>query len=528
MSAPKAFSRNPSEPTTSRSAMNWLLGLDIGTTTIKAAAYDPQVGRVVCTAVRPTPVVHPAPDLAEHDPESLWQAAADCLCEVVAQGEGQMLRGLAIASLAEAGLPLDATMQPLHPIIAWWDQRSEPQAAWWDSQIGADALYAITGQRVSPSFGVTKWLWIREHWPDVAARTVKWLSVPDYLLWRLTGAEVTDYSIASRTLLFDQQKLAWSEELLRLAGLRADQLPQPRPSGASVGAVTRSAAKATGLPAGLPCVLGGHDHLCASLAAGAHRPGVAVDSSGTAQAVVVVMPAFHTSPAAAAGGFACYAHVVPGQYAFKAGMKLAGGAAEWLARRLSGPEVLRGELPYEALAAEAGRGLGLRAGPLWLPHLIGSGTPEGDRHSLAALVGVRAEHDSGDLYRGLLESLALWLRHNVEEMAALTGQAVSDVVLLGGTTRLGLLSQLKADCLGLAVVVPELPEAAATGAALLAGLGAGVFPSLDLATASLRHGRTTIKPDAGRVEWYDRLYRQVYRRLYTDLREINHALAGFT
>ncbi len=507
--------------------MTWLLGLDVGTTAIKVAAYDPEVGRVACVSARPTPTSHPEPGFATHDPEALWQAVTGCLREVLAQRGSQPLEGLAIASLAEAGLPLDARMRPLYPIIAWYDRRSEPQAAWWDSQVHAGALHAITGQRVSPSFGVTKWLWIREHWPGVAQCTARWLSVPDYLLWRLTGAQVTDYSIASRTLLFDQRRLAWSDELLRLAGLSADQLPQPRPSGTLAGAVTATAAETTGLPEGLPCVLGGHDHLCASLAAGAYRPGAVVDSSGTAQAVLAVLPAFHTSRSAAAGGFACYAHVVPGQYVLKAGMKLAGGAVEWLLRQLAGPDVPSDELPYEALCLEAARGIGLRAGPLWLPHLIGSGTPEGDRHSLAALVGVRAEHERGDLFRGLLESLALWLRHNLGEMGKLTGQSAGEVVLLGGAVRLRLLSQLKADCLGLPVVVPELPEAAATGAALLAGVGTGVFPSLDFAAASLRYGRSTLEPDSGRVQWYDRLYSQVYRRLYTDLQEVNHTLAGF-
>jgi len=162
--------------------------------------------------------------------------------------------------------------------------------------------------------------------------------------------------------------------------------------------------------------------------------------------------------------------------------------------------------------------------PLWLPHLIGSGTPEGDRFSRAALVGVRAEHDQGDLFRALLESLACWLRHNLEHMQAITGQAPDAVILLGGTARLPLLSQLKADVLGLPIVVPELPEGAAMGAALLAGLGSGVFADPCQALASLRYGRATFEPDRARTAWYDRLYRDVYRRLYATLTDINHTL----
>ncbi len=501
-----------------------LIGLDLGTTTIKAVAYDPATGRVVATAARPPPVHHPADDRSEHDPEALWQAAAGCLRDLSGQTAGRAIAGLAIASFAEAGLPLDAAMQPLYPIIAWYDRRSEPQAAWLDAQIGQDALHAITGQRVSPSFGVTKWLWIRAHHPDLAAGTALWLSASDYLLWRLSGVVATDYTIASRTLLLDQAALDWSPELLALTGLTRAQLPRPYASGSFTSGLAAAAARATGLPAGTPCFLGGHDHVCAALAAGAWRPGALVDSTGTAQAVLSVLPGFYTGSAAARGGFACYHHVAPDAYVLKAGLKLAGGAVEWLARLLAGSPA-GADLPYAALEAEAEMGIGKANGPLWLPHLIGSGTPEGDRFSLAAAVGLRPEHTRGDLFRGLLESLAFWLRHNVAAMTALTGQTPNEVILLGGVTRLRLLSQLKADCLNLPVSEPELMEAAATGAALLAGVGAGVFPDMATACASVQADRRVFTPDPARVAHYARLY-ESYVSLYPSLKPIHHGLGS--
>ncbi len=259
------------------------------------------------------------------------------------------------------------------------------------------------------------------------------------------------------------------------------------------------------------------------MAAGAWRPGALVDSTGTAQAVLSVLPAFYTGPAAARGGFACYHHVAPGAYVLKAGMKLAGGAVEWLARLLAGSPPAGADLPYAALEAEAQIGIGRTNGPLWLPHLIGSGTPEGDRFSLGAAVGLRPEHTRGDLFRGLLESLAFWLRHNVEAMTALTGQTPGEVILLGGVTRLRLLSQLKADCLNLPVIEPEVPEAAATGAALLAGLGAGVFPDLAAACASVQAGRRVFIPDPAHAAHYARLY-ESYMKLYPALSPIHHGL----
>ncbi len=501
--------------------MTFLVGLDIGTTRIKAARYDAELGQVVETASRPTPVERPAPGWSQHDPHTLWQTIASCLREVAMD---HPVAGLGVSSFAEAGLPLDAAGQPLYPIIAWYDRRPEPQAAWWETQLSADALHAITGQRVSPSFGVNKWLWIRDNEPGIAARMAKWLSVPDYVLWRLTGERATDYTIASRTLLFDQQALDWSGQMLNLAGLDARQLPCALPSGTTIGTITPQAAAATGLPTGTPCVLGGHDHLCAALATGAYRPGAVIDSSGTAQALVTLIPNFHTDTFAAQAGYACYAYVVPGQYVLKGGLKAAGGAIEWLARQLAGPDVAPSESFYVTLETAAKSSVGRRAGPLWLPHLIGSGTPEGDRYSRGALVGIQIEHERGDLFRGMLESLAFWLRHNLAEMETLAGQHPRQITLLGGTARLRLQNQIKADVLNLPVTIPHLPEAAATGAALLAGLGTGVFATPASAVDSLSYDSEVLTPDLARVDWYAQLYEKVYRPLYGALCDIHHAM----
>lgn len=505
-----------------------LIGVDIGTSTVKALAYDPGRGEPVALAAQPTPVEHPRPGWSEHDPEALWLTVAACVREVVGQCKGKSFAALGLSSFAEAGLPLAADGTPLYPIIAWYDRRAEPQAAWWEEQLRAEELHAITGQRVSPSFGVNKWLWLRENEPARVEKMSHWLSVPDYILWRLTGERATDYTIASRTLLFDQRLQDWSETMLGLAGLRREQLPMPYPGGTAIGGVTPAAARATGLPVGTPCVLGGHDHLVAAVAAGGYQSGTVIDSSGTAQAVLMFLPGFHTDDALARSGYACYSHVLAGSYVLKAGLKLAGGAVEWLARQLSSAGVSPAELPYEALLAQAEKTAGRRAGPVWLPHFIGSGTPQGDRHSRAALVGLTAEHDQGDIFRALLEALAFWLRHNLEEVSMLTGQPVSEVILLGGTKRLELLTRLKATVLNRPVTVLELPEAAATGAALLAGIGAGLFDGPAEATRSLQDSnRVVVQPEPGWLDWYEHLYQEAYLPLYGLLRDVHHRLGTY-
>ena len=501
--------------------MAYFVGIDLGTTNIKAIVYDAAAGKVVDIASRATPVHHPQPGWSEHDPEEIWRAVAFCLRAVI---KGRPIAGVGISSLAEAGVAMDEDMSPIYPIIAWFDRRTEKQAAWWEAQLTLDEMHAISGQRVSTSFGVTKWMWIRDNLPGAAGRFRRWLSLPDYILWRLTGELATDYTIASRTLLFDQGNRDWSERMLGLAELKKDQLPPVFAGGTIVGKVSEQAYEITGLLQGTPCVLGGQDHLCGALAAGLYQPGLAIDSSGTAQAVLMLLPKFITSPKMAEQTYACYAYVLPDFYTLKGGLKAAGGAIEWVAKQLAGLSPGWNRLPYEQLEALAKTGVGKRAGPVWLPHLNGAGSPEGDRDSMGAMVGVNLNHDQGDIFRGFLESLAFCLRKNIEEMVSISGQTVNQLVLVGGGARLGLLSQLKADVLGISVQIPEIPEASATGAALLAGIGTGYFSNPADAVQSLRYDKKHLEPDPDRSRWYDDLYRKVYDPLFAALQPTNRAL----
>ena len=496
--------------------MGFLLGLDIGTTTIKTILYDPLSGQIVNKASQQTPVEHPSPELSQHDPLQLWQAICECLKTV---RQNQPISALAISSFAESGLPLDKKGNPLFPLIAWYDQRTIPQAEWWKTQLTIEELYSISGQRLSPSFGANKYLWIKEHHPEVIAKMQHWISASDYIFWNLTGEFVTDYSQASRTMLFDQRELDWSPKMLGLVGLNKNQLPQIQCSGTLAGKITHQAAVLTGLPEGLPCVLGGHDHLCAALAAGAVQPGVVIDSMGTSESTLIVLNNFQEDLTVVQHGFVCYAHVVPNLFILKAGIHAAGSAIEWLAGLLSGPDHNTNPIPYPEFEIEAEKGMGKVIGPLWLPHFIGSGTPEMDWNSRAALVGAKLEHTRGDIMRGLLESQAFWLKHNLDEIRLLCGQSVQQVILLGGTTRLHLLSRLKASIIGLPMVLPDLPESSATGAALLAGLGAGVFKTPQEAVLSIQAKKRIINPDPALTKWYQPIYKKIYRRLYPSLQE---------
>jgi xylulokinase len=509
--------------------MAHLLGLDAGTTSIKAWLYDAATGQPVAGAGRRTPVTSPRPGWAEHDPEALWQAAAGSIRTALDRAPaGCEVAGLAVASMGEAGLPLDERGRPLYPIVAYYDARSDAYVEWWRKRMAPEAIHAISGQVLRPVFGVMKLLWLRDAHPDLFARARRWLSVADYLIRRLAGVDATDYTLASRTMLLDQRTRDWSGDLLDVAGLARDILPAVHPSGTVVGFVSAEAAAQTGLPAGTPVATGGHDHLCGALAAGVAAPGRALASFGTAAALLTPSVVFHGAGAVFARGLSCYCHVAGDHYVVQSGLGAAGAAQVWLARLLSPSSrpTPRGAVAPEAYAAleraAAESPPGAR-GLVCLPHLRGSGTPERDSASRAAFVGLREEHGAGEMWRALIESLACWARRNVDAIEAATAQPIERLTLIGGAARGALLPQALADVTGRAVELPAIEEASALGAALLAGQAVGVR----LATPPSAEVRS-IAPDAGRTAWYDRFYREVYMPLYEALRPINHALGELT
>jgi xylulokinase len=505
--------------------MSTLLGLDVGTGTVRVVAYDPAQGRVIAQATRPTPVFRPRPEWSEYAPEMLWQTVRECLSEVAQDLLPTRPRALGISSFGEPLVPLDGNLRPLSPLQTWYDRRCEPQLRDLETRIDPARFYAITGQRLSTSLGLAKWLWLLANQPGIRERTVLLLPAASYILWRLTHQRVVDYTIAARTGLFDIQARSWSPFLLDLAGLTGDQLPVPVMPGAPAGALTAAAAASTGLPAGMVCYTGGHDHLCATLAVGVLEGGSACDSAGTAEALLLSTPSFQPTPGLLAGGYAYAPGLTASDFFLRGGLPAGGGAVAWLAQQYFLPDEPAGDLSYALLEAEAAQTVGKRAGPLWLPHLSGSGTPLNDRQSMAAVVGLRAEQSRGDLFRGLLEAQACWLKYNLATLAHLTGQRIERVLLLGGLTRLELLSQIKATLLGFPVLIPQVPEPSAVGAALLAGIGAGIFASGEQAWGTLCYSRREVAPLSEYVRWYQQLYEEVFLSLYETLQPLQRRLA---
>src|SRR5512141_1217230 len=224
-----------------------LTGLDVGTTNIKALIFTPD-GRVVAQASLPTPTHTPQPGQAYYEPEELWQAVVRVLKQATAQVDARRIASIAMASMGEAGVPLDEHNRPMYPAIAWFDSRTKPQAEWLGQQLGKDRVFAVTGLSLQPIFGLCKLLWLRQNEPEAFARTRRWLNISEYIAFRLSGEQATEYSLASRTLALDITRRCWSDAILSEVGISPDLYAPLVPSGTRIGPVTPEASAQTGLP----------------------------------------------------------------------------------------------------------------------------------------------------------------------------------------------------------------------------------------------------------------------------------------
>lgn len=502
--------------------MGRLVGFDVGTTSLKAVVYDVERGDVVGVGSRRTPTYHPRPEWSEFDAEEIWGELCAALREALAQAGPGEVAAVGVASMGEAGVVLDANGRVRTPAIAWYCPRTEPQSREWEATLGRARLFAITGQLVEAKFSAHKIRWLRQHLPEAFAPGWRWLCMPDFVLWKLTGAFATDYSIASRTLLFDQRRRDWSDELLDHAAIPRYALPALHLSGTAVGRVTKAAAERTGLPAGIPAATGGHDHLCAALAVGMTDPGRFVESMGTAGGILALRTSFEPDPALLEGGYCCYHYVAAGRYVVCAYINSAGGQIEWLVSRF-----------WPELPREAAFGAALRAaeavppgvlGLACFPALNGQGSPGYDERQRMAWFGVQAAHGREHFARALLEALACWHRENVLELERLTGVRCREVIGVGGASSASIWRRLAADIGEVPLRVPRLREAAGVGAALLAGVGAGLFRSVQEAAASVRAAAEVEHPDPTHAAYYRAYYETVYRQLAAAVRPVQEAL----
>jgi xylulokinase len=509
--------------------MSYLVGIDLGSTSLKAVIYD-LTGRAVAKASRPTQVFNPDPahpDWAIWKPEQIWGGTAEALREAVGRlDDPKRIRAIAVTGMGMDGVPVDKSGRWLYPFISWHCPRTAPQHAWWMERIGAEKQFAITGNQLWAINSALRILWMREHEPAVLEKTDKWLLIEDFVNFMLCGVRATDYSMASNTLLFDQRTRRYSDELLRLSGVERRWLCDPLPSATPLGEVHAQAAAATGLPVGTPVILGGHDFLCGMLPVGAFKPGVVLDVMGTWDIVTVAITEPVLTPAVQRMGWWIDSHVARGMYAAM-GTAVSADMLEWFRREYGQPEKAQAaasggkDWDYLMAAAEASPP-GARA-VMFLPHMSGCTIPVPDPKSKGAFIGLRNVATKGDMLRAVIEALNYQFLEIMAGLETAVGVAPQKLLAGGGGTSNPFWMQNRADVAGRAIEAPAIEETTPLGAAILAGIGVGLYKDEEDAFRQVYRPGRVYEPDLKLSAFYAERF-EVFRKIYPALKEISAVL----
>jgi xylulokinase len=458
-----------------------LAGLDVGTSGVKALALSP-TGEVLARAERSYPLSTPRPGWSEQDPDDWWRAAVAACDELgVDPGDaglsGQM-HGLVV---------LDENGRVLRPAILWNDQRTAAECEEIEQRLGRERLIQLTGNRALTGFTAPKLLWLRNHEPEAYARIAHVLLPKDYVRFRALGTKAIDVADASGTLLFDVEHRRWSADVLDALDIPAEWLPPVYES---------------------PEIKGAGDQAAGALGVGVAGPGPLSIVLGTSGVVFAALDAYRPEPEARLHTFC---HAVPATWHAMGVMLSAAGSLEWLRRAVGGA-------PYDELLNEAAASPPGGEGLLFQPYLAGERTPHADPTARGAFVGLSLRHDRGALVRAVLEGVAYGLRDSLELLRSV-GIAVEVGRVSGGGARSELWLKIVASALGLPLERTVAEEGAAYGAALLAGVAAGVFPSAPEAVAACVRVRERVDPEPRWQEEYEAGYER-FRRLYPTLRAV--------
>ena len=458
-------------------AAAYILAYDLGTGGVKTALFDAN-GTQRDTLLAEYATRSAEESWAEQDSQTWWSAfcsSTKSLLEKHRIRPGE-LSAVSFSGQMMACLPVDREGRALTPCIIWADRRSLPQARELARRIDEKTYYRLTGNKIYPTYPLPKFMWLKENLPEVYRRTFRFLQPKDYLIRQLTGAFVTDYSDASTTAALDMRTRRWAEDLLKLAGIETAKLPEIHASTEVVGKVTPAAAKATGLPEGLPVVMGAGDGPCANLGCGVFREGSAYVYLGTSSWVSSASRRIVCDPGMALFNV-CAAD--PGLINVFGTMQMGGGSFQWLKNTVCDVErqlaSLTGDSPYELMTRQAAASPPGARNLLFLPYLRGERSPRWNPAARGAFIGLTAGHGRGDLIRAVMEGVAYNLKI-IREALKSEDASIREMRAVGGGAESPLWRQILADVFGEAVHVPTLLEGAnPLGAAVIGGVAVGLF-----------------------------------------------------
>jgi xylulokinase len=500
----------------SRGGPIYVLGIDVGTGGTRAIVIDGH-GRVVASATEEHwPFASPQIGWAEQHPEDWWRASCIAIRKVIASAnlKAEEIACIGFSGQMHGAVLLDEQGSVVRPALIWCDVRTEKQCRDLTAKIGQERLIQLTCNPALANFTLTKLLWVRENEPENWKRVRGVMLPKDYVRFRLTGERATDMADASGTLLLDVANRRWSQEMLQAAEIDERLLPSLHESPDVCGKISSEGAAESGLRAGTPVVAGAGDQAAGAIGMGIVAAGTVSATIGTSGVVFAATDRPALDPR---GRVHTFCHAIPGRWHAMGVTQAAGLSLRWFrdtfATNSSGVRE-----SYDQLTAEVAKIPAGSDGLLWTPYLMGERTPHLDSNARGALVGITASHTRAHVVRAILEGVAFSLRDTFtlfREMSV----PVTSIRLGGGGARSPLWRQIQADVYGHAVEIVEAEEGAAYGAALLAGVGAGLWPTVDAACSATVRVASRINPQPAAVATLDACY-AAFRRVYPATREV--------
>ncbi|GAB4454578.1 MAG: xylulokinase [Anaerolineae bacterium] len=503
--------------------MAYLLSIDIGTSSVKTLLLAADSGRTLATAGREYPIAQPRPGYAEQNPDDWWEAAVYTVRAALSEAgiDPAGVRGIGFSGQMHGTVCLDRAARPVRPAIIWADTRSSAQVDALRARADPEALAAHAPGPPAAGFMGPTLMWLTAHEPDAIAATHRVILPKDYVRLRLTGEVGTEVSDAASTWLLDIASGQWSDWLLDLSGLERRYLPPVAASADVVGALRPAAADALGLPAGIPVVAGCADQPAQALGYGLFDAGTALATIGTGGQVLYPLRAARVDPQMR---FHVFNHALRDRWYALAAILAAGLSLRWL-RDLLGlrdrPDA------YAYLSEQAAQVPPGAEGVVFLPHLAGERTPHMDPAASGVFVGLRLRHGVGHLARAVMEGVTFAMAECLALALDLAGGAEAGVQVIasGGAAASPVWRQIQADIYNTPLLLAAGENHACVGAALLAGVGCGVYASIEEACALLPPSTVGVMPDPARAAFYAER-RALYRALYARLKDDMHRLSA--
>lgn len=491
--------------------MNYLLGLDIGTSGVKAILISVN-GKIITTKTCNYPLSTPNAGWAEQNPEDWWEATKEVIRNVLADSgiDASGIKGISLSGQMHSSVFLNDKMEIIRPAILWSDTRTSSQCKEIYERTGGLAnLINYVSNPALEGFTAPKILWLKQNEPANYQKVNLVLLPKDYIRYKLTGKVNTEVSDGAGTLMLNVEKKDWSEEVLKKLDINSDILPPVLDSIDIAGKIKSSVAEETGLKAGTPVAAGGADNACGAVGSGIVKEGrvmVSIGSSG------VVLAQTNTPDADKKGRIHLFNHSRPDSWYMMGVMLSAGMAYSWLQEKMYGDT-----LSYEKLDQLADAVSPASEGLIFLPYLYGERTPHADADARGVFFGISGKHKQGHFIRSVMEGVTFGLRDSLELIKE-KGIEIEDVRAIGGGAKSKIWQQILADIFGEEISLLNVEEGPAFGAALIAGVGVGVYDSFEEAEENIIEVTKKIAPNSENVKVYNEYY-GLYQDLYQSLKD---------